>query len=313
MSTNDLERAQQLAQERAVRLAAEPLVETGPRGGFFTGPINAVRQLGKHSELLDLLVRRELKSRYKDSGLGFLWSLARPLTQLLIYALVLGEFLGAARNIPYFAIFIFSGLTLYGLFAEMIMVMTASIVGNAGLVKKVYLPREIYPMATIGGALFNFGIQLALLVIAAIVVGTFNFGGNLLYAIAGFAVAFVWAAAIGLTLAALNVYLRDIQYIAEIIVMLLMWFSPIVYSWSFVPGAFQLMGWPDFMFDLYISMPLTQGVMAFQYAFWGDPADAGYPPHLGTNLMISFLVGCVMLWLSQRVFAKLEGNFAQEM
>lgn len=301
------------ADARAQRLAAEPLKETGPRGGFFTGPLIAIAELFRHRELLDLLVRRELKSKYKDSALGFLWSLARPLTQLLIYALVLGVFLGASRSIQNFAVFIFSGLTLYGLFSEVLLTMTASIVANAGLVKKVYLPREIFGAAAIGGSLFNFAIQLVLLTIAAIVQGTFHFGGNLLYAVAGTAVALVWGAALGLALGALNVYLRDMQYTVEIIVMLLMWFSPIVYSWTFVSGAFAEFGWPSWFVDVYMASPVTLAVLSYQYAFWGAAPGAIMPPHLGTNLLIAFLVGIVALWLAQRLFAKLEGNFAQEL
>ncbi|MCT2043372.1 ABC transporter permease [Pseudoclavibacter alba] len=313
MTINELELAQQRAQIRAARLEQQPLEEIGPRGGFITGPFLAARELFRHRSLLDLLVRRELKAKYKDSALGFLWSLSRPLTQLLIYALVLGEFLGASRSISHFAIFIFSGLTVYGLFSELVMTGTAAIVANTGLVKKVYLPREIFAAATVGGALFNFVIQLALLAIAAVVMGTFHAGGNLLYAVLGFLVALVWGFAMGLALGAANVYLRDMQYTVEIIVTLLMWFSPIVYSWTFVPGAFAQFGWPDWLFDVYMASPITLAVIAFQYAFWGAAPGAMYPDHLGLHLAIAFLVGCVALWLAQRIFAKLEGNFAQEL
>lgn len=311
--TNDLERAQRDARARAGRLALEPLKETGPRGGFLAGPLIAVGELLRHRELLDLLVRRELKSKYKDSALGFVWSLARPLTQLLIYALVLGEFLGASRSIAHFAIFIFSGLTVYGLFSEIVLVSTASIVANSGLVKKVYLPREIFVAAGLGGSLFNFAIQLALLAVAAMIDGTFRWGGNLLYALAGTAVAVVWGCALGLALAALNVYLRDMQYTVEIVVMLLMWFSPIVYSWTFVGGAFAMFGWPAWLVDVYMASPVTLAVLAFQYAFWGAAPGAIMPPHLGTSLLIAFVVGAAALWLAQRLFARLEGNFAQEL
>lgn len=313
MTINELERAQERAQLRAARLEAEPLEEIGPRGGFFTGPVLALGELIKHRSLLDLLIRRELKAKYKDSALGFLWSLSRPLTQLLIYALVLGEFLGASRSISFFAIFIFSGLTVYGLFSELVLTGTAAIVANAGLVKKVYLPREIFAAATVGGSLFNFVIQLALLAIAAIVMGTFHAGGNLIYAVLGFMVALVWGFAMGLALGAANVYLRDMQYTVEIIVTLLMWFSPIVYSWTFLPGAIAQFGWPAWIFDVYMSSPITLAVIAFQYAFWGAAPGAIYPDHLGLHLVIAFLVGCVALWLAQRIFAKLEGNFAQEL
>ena len=138
------------------RLAAEPLVPAGPVTGFVGGTADSVRGVWRYRELLDLLVRRELKSRYKDSALGFLWSLIRPLTQLLVYYIAIGKFLGAERSIPDFAIYIFTGLTAWGLFSEIISAGTGSIVANGGLVKKIYLPREVFPLSVIGSAFFNF-------------------------------------------------------------------------------------------------------------------------------------------------------------
>ena len=133
--------------ERTLRLASEPLVPAGPVSGFVGGTADSVRGVWRYRELLDLLVRRELKARYKDSALGFLWSLIRPLTQLLIYYIAIGKFLGAERSIPDFAIYIFTGLTAWALFSEIITTGTGSIVANGGLVKKIYLPREVFPLS----------------------------------------------------------------------------------------------------------------------------------------------------------------------
>src|SRR6476619_791089 len=153
--------------ERTLRLASEPLVPAGPVSGFVGGTADSVRGVGRYRELRDLRVRRELKSRYKDSALGFLWSLIRPLTQLLVYYIAIGKFLGAERSIPDFAIYIFTGLTAWGLFSEIISTGTGSIVANGGLVKKIYLPREVFPLSVIGSAIFNFVIQFLILVAAA--------------------------------------------------------------------------------------------------------------------------------------------------
>src|SRR3546814_7154903 len=83
----------------------------------------------------------------------------------------MGQFLGAARGIPDFAIYIFSGLTIYALFSETLTGSTASIMANSGLVKKVYVPREIFPLSTIGSALFTFAVQLAVLILACFILG----------------------------------------------------------------------------------------------------------------------------------------------
>ena len=132
-----------IKRERDIRLAALPLVPAGPVNGVVSGTADSIRGVWRYRELLDLLVRRELKSRYKDSALGFLWSLIRPLTQLLVYYIAIGKFLGAERSIPDFAIYIFTGLTAWALFSEIVSAGTGSIVANGGLVKRSpVLPRE---------------------------------------------------------------------------------------------------------------------------------------------------------------------------
>lgn len=310
-----------LASARNARLRALPLRETGTRGNFLTGFFIALSDIWQRRDLLDLLIKRELKARYKDSSLGFLWGLVRPLTQLLIYYLVLGHFLGAARNIPEFAVFIFAGLTLYGLMAEIITTMTASIVGNAGLIKKVYLPREIFPFAAAGSTAFNFGMQVLVLLGAALLSGTLVLGWHFVYAVAAVVVVVVWAMAIGLAFSALNVYLRDMQYLIEVVVMLLMWFSPIVYSWQFVGSTIELFGLPGWLIEVYLANPLTLGVLGFQAAFWA-PGAAGtaafpdgvpFPEHLMLRMVIAAVLGLIAFFLAQRLFSRLQGNFAQEL
>src|SRR4051812_12257512 len=92
--------APSVAEQRMQRLATEPLTAAGPGNGFVHGTAQAIRDLASYRELLGLLVRRELKARYKDSTLGFLWTLIRPLTILLVYYFAIGKVLGAERSIP---------------------------------------------------------------------------------------------------------------------------------------------------------------------------------------------------------------------
>lgn len=301
----------QIVAERYSRLENLPLVTYTRKENAVTGFIGAVKEVSSRRELLGLLVRRELVGKYKDSSLGLVWSMVRPLTQLLIYYLVMGEFLGAARNINNFAIFIFAGLTIYGLFSEIVNTMTSSIVANSGLIKKVYLPREIFPIAAVGAALVNFGLQMVILLIAAALVGTIVFGANLLFSLLSVLIVLLYAVGVGLFLAAWNVYLRDIQFMVEVVVMLLMWFSPIVYSWTFVADAFGArgLGW---LTEIYINNPVTLAVLGFQKAFWADASDGVMPADLLLRMGIAILVGILVLWWGQRVFARLQPNFAQE-
>lgn len=303
------ERAPATPSERASGLADAPLVPVGTRAGFLTGTAASLRGVWAYRELLGLLTRREIKVRYKDSALGLLWSLIRPLAMLAVYYLAIGKFLGAQRAIPDFAIYIFTGLTAYGLFAETVSGCTGSILGNAGLVKKVFLPREVFPLAAVGSALFNSGVQLLVLIAATVAVGRVPFGERLLYLPLAVGVLFVWGTALGLVLAAVNVYLRDVQYLVEIGLTVLFWTTPTVYSWELVSNAMD----SRLLENLYLANPVAVAVLGMQRTFWVAGDAAVVPEGLGTRLLVMLGVGAVLLWLAQRVFARLEGDFAQEL
>jgi ABC-2 type transport system permease protein len=299
-----------LHEVRLEELKLEPLRPAGPRHGFFGGTSESIRDVWSRRELLGQLTRREIKARYKDSALGFFWSLARPLAMLLVYYVAIGKFLGAARSIPDFAIFIFTGLTAWQLFSDIVIIGTGSIVGNAGLIKKVYVPREVFPLSVVGSALFNFAIQLGVLIAATAVIGRFPTGDRWLYLVLALAVLIPLSTALALLLSATNVYLRDVQYLVEIMLMIFMWASPIVYSWALVQKAVAGHPWLE---QLYLANPMTLVVLGFQKAFWVAGDGQPFPEHLGRDLVLAFGVSIFLLWFSQRVFARLQSNFAQEL
>jgi ABC-2 type transport system permease protein len=301
------------ARARADRFAAlsrEPFDTVSSRSGGLARNWKSLREILRRRELLVLLIRRDLKARYKDSALGFVWSLIRPLTQFAIYYLVVGQILSASRGIPDFAVFVFSGLTLYGLFSETIGGATSSIIANSGLIKKVQLPREIFPLASVGSGLFNFGIQLIVLIIASLLLGGLDLGWHLLYAPAAIVVVLLYATAFGIFLSAVNVFLRDVQYLIELALMVLMWASPIVYSWTMVHN---LLGNSPLL-EIYTDNPLTLAVLAFQRAFRAvGIAGVEYPAHLEWRLLVAAVIAVILIVGAQRIFARLEGNFAQEL
>ena len=300
------------AQERFAALEREPFRRVGAAGRTPTAGFRQLGEIFRHREMLNLLIRRDLKSRYKDSALGFLWTLARPLTQIAIYYLVIGQFLGAARAIPDFAIYVFTGLTAYTLFSEIVAGGTSSIVGNSGLIKKVYLPREVFPLASVGSALFNFAIQLGILLAATLLMLKFPAHWEIVYAIPSLAVLLVWGTALALLLSAWNVYLRDIGYLLEVVLLVLMWASPIVYSWAMVRDAILSLGAP-WLLEVYTNNPITLAVLGFQRAFWVSGDALPSPEGLTLRLAIAFVIGLVFLAISHRVFTRLQGNFAQEL
>lgn len=288
------------------------LIEVGRTKGFLRGPVAAIREIKANRDLLRMLIGREIKSRYKNSALGLVWSLVRPLVQLLVYYVFIGHILGAARSIPDFAIFVFAGITMWGFFSEIVQGGTDSIITNQGLVKKVYLPRELFPLSAAGSAIFNFLVQFAVLLVASIILGAAPIHWDFFLIVPAFILVLVFGLALGLTLSAVNVYLRDMEHLVGVGLMLGFWASPIVYSMNFVHSAIG----GTWLETLYLLNPVTLAIIAMQKAVWiagaQDP-NQSWPADLGFMLIISILLSCIVLFLSQKIFSRLQGNFAQEL
>jgi ABC-2 type transport system permease protein len=162
----------------------------------------------------------------------------------------------------------------------------------------------------VGAALFNFAIQLGILVATTVVLGQFPTGGRWGYAVLALAVLLVFATAVALLLAAVNVYLRDVAYLVEIMIMILFWASPIVYSWGLVQNA---VGAGSIWERVYLLNPMTQVIMGFQKTFWVAGDGEPFPDTLTRDLFITLGIATLLLWFAQRVFARLQSNFAQEL
>ncbi len=296
------------AEARAGRLAAQPLREVGASRTFWAGAVPSLLEIWQRRELLFLLTRREVRARFKDSSLGLTWSLVRPLVQLLIYYVAIGQFLQASRSIPEFHIFIYTGLALWQLFTESVSAATSSIINNAGIIRKIHLPREIFPLSAVGSALFNFAIQLVILGLACFLTGSGVNLGTLAWAMPlAIGIVLVWGTALGLFLAAANVYMRDVQHLVEVGLMVGFWCSPIVYSWNMVMGAVG-----GRLAEAYLANPLTLAVLAFQRATWVAGGGQPVPPNLELRALGAFLFGVLALFLAQRWFDLMQRDFAQE-
>lgn len=290
------------------RSAEQKLTSVVPPSGLFKGVAFAAEEIWGRRDLLKLLIVRDIKAKYKDSSLGVLWSFGRPLVQLLIFYVAIGKFLGAERSIPQFAIFVFTGLTAWLLVSETLTVTTTSIVSNSGLIKKVFLPREIFPLAAMGASLFSFFVQLTVLLVATLVIGQFPLSWNLLFVPVSIIMLVIFCAAMGLLFSALNVYFRDVQHFVEIGLLVLFWASPIVYSFDLVTK--YIGNGP--LVELYLANPITVGILGFQRGMWLAGTETTWPSDLMLRLGIMTLVSIFFLWIAQFVFAKLQGNFAQE-
>lgn len=284
------------------------LVRVNAPQSLWRGFVPAVTEIWRYRDLLVNLVRKELKVKYKGSTLGFLWSLARPLFLLGIYYVVFAVFLRV--QIENFPIYLFSGLICWEFFGATLGGSTMSVVGNAGLVKKVWFPREILPLATVGAGIVHFFLQLGVLFVVLVAVQHDFISPNLLLLPIAFVALVMFATGVGLFLAAANVYARDVQHLIEVFLLFWFWMTPIVY---FVQPVLEKLG-PAHLATLYMLNPMANVVIAFQRALYNADVLAGsdfggYLPRL--LAVIAFSAG--LIWLGQRVFARAEGNFAQEL
>ncbi len=301
------------ADARFERLATLPLRSYQPAGRGIGSIRRQIREIADHRQLLWLLTRRDLQVRYRGSVLGFLWTLIKPLILLATYYVILGQVLGAAKGIENFGIYVFSGLTIYMLFSESLGAAAGSIVGNGGLVKKIYVPREIFPLAAVGGAIFMFGMQLVVLIGAVVIFQQWPDPAGLLYFLPSVALILLYVIGIGLLLSAMNVYLRDVQYITEILLTLMMWGSPIVYSWQMVKDVLARFNLPAWLLEVYTNNPLTLAVLGFHRALWSGGEAADYPDDLAMRMGIAGLVGIVFLFCAHWAFQRMQSNLAQEL
>ncbi len=221
--------------------------------------IERLKDLWLHRELLFNMTRKELKVKYKRSVLGFLWSFMTPLIMLAVFGLVFSILARTSMN--WFVVYLMSGLFPWLFFSNSLMGSVGSVVGNPGLVKKVYFPREVLTLGAIGANIFHFVMQMLILLVFLVIIG-WHFSINILYLPLVMLLEIVFTTGLSLFIAAANVYLRDIQHFTEVATMAWFWLTPIVYVIGTVMGV--LGGW----FKVYLLNPMTNISELYVYVIY---------------------------------------------
>ena len=265
--------------------------------------------------LLRLLVRKGTATRYRNSVLGWTWSYVKPAAQFVVYYFVMGLILQGQSRTENFAVYLFAGIVVINLFNEAFGNATTSILANGSLVKKIYLPRELFPIAAIIVAFVHFLPQLAILLLVCILVGWTPTLLGVLAVLCGTVLVTTLALALGLFFSGLNVRFRDAENFVEIIRMFSAWTSPVLYPWTLVVDAATTYNAPDWILQVYFANPLTVAVELFHYGMW-DPTvenSPGLPPGFVASALIAGGVTLVMLLIGQAVFRRFERSFAQDL
>lgn len=266
--------------------------------------------------LTKLIVHKELRARYRGSIFGMLWSYVKPLTQFLVFYFAVGVFMRMNAAIENYVIYMFSGVILVNYFSEIFGNATRSVVGNAALVKKIYLPRQLFPISSMWVALVHFLPQVVVLLLGALVVGWHPTLFSLAAILTGFLIVSVFALGLGLFAGALNVFFRDAENFVDLILMVVTWVSPVLYTWQMVHDVFSGHNL-DWLWWLYQLNPMTIAVELFHYGFWQSTlpgAQVGLlPMHMGMWTLVSVGVSLLTVIVGDLVFRHYDPRFAQEL
>jgi lipopolysaccharide transport system permease protein len=249
----------------------------------------------RYRELLKNLVLKDLKLKYRDSVFGFLWSLANPLMLILVYSFVFKQVLrGGVERFPYFMLV---GILPWNFFAQSLVMSTGSIIDNGGLIRKVALPLEVFPFATVSFNLAQY--FLALVVFFPMAIFFFDIPPS--WSWLGFfpvlLMHFLFTLGMSFMLSAVTVFYRDVRHFTEIILMLLFWLTPIVYEVKSVPDALRS--------AVYLN-PASYFIMPYQ-----DILYRGVFPSIETILPAMFLT-LFALVVGYTLFSFLKFRFAEE-
>lgn len=262
-----------------------------PRRGLFDLDIGAV---WRFRELLVVLMMRDIQVLYRQAALGVAWAIIQPVFAVIIFTIVFGHFAKIPTGgLPY-SVFAFAGVLCWTYFSESVRRSATGLVTDADLVRKVYFPRLIIPLAGVISPLIEFGIGFVILLVLMLWHG-FIPSWHLLAIVPLLGIAGLLALAMGLWLGPLNVRFRDIKHTLPFMLQVWMYASPIVYPLSMVPEKWQ---WA------YALNPMVGVIEGFRWAVFG----AG-EPHL-MALGISLIVIGALLVGGLVFFKRMEASFA---
>jgi len=253
-----------------------------------------VREVWEFRDLLTRFAIRDLKRRYKQTALGVVWVLLQPLLTAGIFSFVFGQVAGLPSDgVPYFA-FAYAGMMSWSLFSASVTKISGSLIGNAQLISKVFFPRLVLPLSTLGSTIVDFVIALAMGVVVVLAAGVTPTAALLLLPLWTI-VALMLGAGIGLVAAALMVSYRDVAYVVPVAVQMLLYASPVAYSMSAVPERAQRIVGLN---------PLTGLMEAFRWSMLGTAAPS---PAL---VAYTLAAAGVVFFVGTLVFTRMERRFA---
>lgn len=283
-----------------------PLVEPSANSGLL--------EVFRRRYLLKLLVRREIAARYQGSFLGIIWSYINPLSQFLMFYVVIGVIMGL-RNIENFGVHMFAGMVVVIFFTETFNAGTRSIRRNKGLVSKMAVPREMFPVASMMVSAFHMGPQLLILGTACLLLGWVPDAGGMAALLLAVVMIMILGTGLALMFSVANVFFQDVGNAINVLTNFVRFGVPMIYPFTMVEERFG-----EGSAEWYLANPIAQAVLLMQRAFWvgttKDPeatAATHLPDHLFTRGLISVAISLVVLAIGQWVFSRYQNRIPENL
>ena len=257
--------------------------------------MTAFKNLYNYRELLKTSVKKEVRSKYKNSFLGILWSFLNPLLQIAVYAIIFSLILKNKQE--HYAIFLCCGLIPWTFFSSSINKSAFTMIENGNIIKKVYFPREIIPISVVTAETINFLIS-TIIILAFVIFGGMGISKYIIYYPIILLTQYLLILPFSLVISSICVYFRDLQHFIGIILQLLFYAAPIVYSMDAIPVEYQ---W------VLKYNPMTYIINAYRNIFYYQTAIELKPILL---LMVGAIIACI---LSYFIFSKLQKGFAEQL
>lgn len=254
------------------------------------------KELFDYREMIISLVRKDLRGRYKNSVLGFLWTFINPLCQIIVYTMVFSQIF--RMGIDKYYLFLTVVMIPWVFFSSSVSGGSMSVVSQHDLVKKIYFPREVLPISFVTSCFVNMLLSF-IVVFAVIAVSGIGFSLKaLLFLPVVMVIEYILALGITMITSACNVYFRDLEHIIGVLMMAWIYLTPVMYDIDFIPENLQ----PIFYLN-----PMTSIALAYRDILYYKQI-----PEMST-LVSAVGVGIVALVVGSIVFDKLQRNFVEEL
>lgn len=257
--------------------------------------MNEIKKIYNYRELLKTSIKKEVRSKYKNSFLGVVWSFFNPLLQIVVYAVIFSLILKNKQE--YYTIFLCSGIIPWTFFSIAINKSAYTIIENGNIIKKVYFPREIIPISVVTAETINFLIS-TIIIIGFVIIGGIGISKYILFYPFILIAQYLIILSISFIVSSICVFFRDLQHFIGIILQLLFYATPIVYSQDSIPSGFQ---W----FLKY--NPMTYIINAYRDIFYYKKAIQIQP------IIFMLFLGVMSVFVGLKLFKKLQRGFAEQL